>query len=95
MHQINPADAQRVDARSLYAPLRKPDEWPARRATFASCSGRCSQGRRLCITPEACRLADDDEDAGKHMPGAGALVVPIVVGVALVAVLLAAHFWPR
>ena len=84
---INDLDAaQRVDDRT---------EWPARRATFASCSGDCSQGRRPCITPEACRLVDDDEDAGKHMPGAGALVVPIVVGVALVAVLLAAHFWPR
>ena len=85
MHELNPADAQRVDIRTA---------WPARRATFASCSGDCKQGRRLCVTPEACRLADD-EDAGKSMPGAGALVVPFVVGVALVAVLLIVHFWPR
>lgn len=86
MHELNPADAQRVDIRT---------EWPARRATFASCSGDCSQGRRPCITPEACRLADDDEDAGKHMPGAGALVVPLAVAVAIGAAMLIVHLWPR
>ena len=33
MQQINPADAQRIDDRDVYAPLRKPEEWPARRVT--------------------------------------------------------------
>lgn len=77
MHQINPAAAQRIDDRT---------EWPARRATFAACSGDCHQGRRLCITPDACRLAEPDD----MNEGMGAVVVPAVVAATLAVAALVA-----
>jgi hypothetical protein len=77
MHQINPAEAQRIDDRT---------EWPARRATFAACSGDCHQGRRPCITPDACRLAEPDD----MTEGMGAVVVPAVVAATLAVAALVA-----
>jgi hypothetical protein len=32
------------------------NEWPARR-----CAGPCDQGRKLCVTPQACEVPSDDE----------------------------------
>lgn len=32
-------------------------EWPARR-----CAGPCDQGRKLCVTPEACEVPCDGDE---------------------------------
>ncbi len=71
------AAAQRIDDRT---------ESPARRATFAACSGDCHQGRRPCITPDACRLAEPDD----MTEGMGAVVVPAVVAATLAVAALVA-----
>jgi hypothetical protein len=63
------------ELRSSLEPPREPWQAP-------SCSGNCAQGRRLCVTPEACRLPDT-EDADK-LDGAGAIVIPIVVASAAI-----------
>ena len=72
-HINDMAAAQRIDDRALYATQRE------RRATFAACSGDCHQGRRPCITPDACRLAEPDD----MTEGMGAVVVPAVVAATL------------
>lgn len=33
--------------------------WAEPPRTWPSCSGACDQGRRLCVTPAACRIAED------------------------------------
>ena len=100
MQQINPADAQRIDDRDVYAPLRKPDEWPARRALAAGCD---QQGRYVTrrvdtagMGPAECctEMGSDDEDA--CMPeGAGPFVWPLVSTIAIFAALLALHLWSQ
>jgi hypothetical protein len=85
---------QRVDDRALYAPLREhrntetvwpllPGEKPY--ATFPACTSACNQGRRQCLTPDACRLPEVDEREGM-----GAIVVPVVIAGALAAAALIA-----
>ena len=82
------AAAQQTDDRALYAPLRdrRAADFPALR-TFAACSGDCHQGRRLCVTPEACRLAEHNDDM---TAGMGAVVVPAVVAFSLACAALVA-----
>jgi hypothetical protein len=82
-----------MDKRNLYAPLRRREDfdltWPLLpgeqpphlRNMPPACGGACEQGRKLCLTPEACRLADD-EDASMQ-EGMGAVVVPAVVAAVL------------
>ena len=86
--------------RNLYAPLRTDDDlqlhrpvWPLF-STLPACCGACDQGRKPCVTPEACRLTDTTP-ADPH-EGMGAIAVPFVIGVAalaLFAVLAVVHFW--
>ena len=87
-----------INDRALYAPLREhrnaeitwpllPGEEPATKwARLPACTGNCHQGRRLCVTPDACRLPEDDDMSD----GAGAVVVPAVVAFALACAALVA-----
>ena len=83
MHQINPAEGQRVDQRNLYAPLRRADEWPARRA----CNQNCNQGRACDCVPNV------DTDEATMGEGGGVFVWPAITALCLFAVLLAVHLW--
>jgi hypothetical protein len=86
--------------RDLYAPLRRPEDfqltWPLLpgeqpphlKNLPPACGGACEQGRQKCATPDACRLADD-EDAG-ITEGMGAVVVPAVVAAVLAVAALVA-----
>ena len=76
-------DAAQRDARPHYIGLDRPFALPA-------CSGNCDQGRKPCITPEACRLPDDEAKMGD---GAGVFVWPAVMALALFAVLAVVHLW--
>lgn len=87
--------------RDLYAPLRRPEDFqltwpllpgeepPSQRKTLPACSGACQQGRRLCLTPEACRLPDGHA----QMEGAGAVVIPAVVAAVLAVAALVTLVW--
>jgi hypothetical protein len=62
------------ELRSALDPSVEPWQTPA-------CSGNCAQGRRLCVTPAACRLPDneDGEPRKQRVPeGAGILLVGLV-----------------
>ena len=57
--------------------------------TLPACSGNCDQGRKLCVTPDACRLPEDCEPG----EGSGVFVWPAVMALALFAVLAVVHLW--
>lgn len=82
MHEINPADAQRIDDRPLYAPRR----------TYPACQGCCGQGHKLCPTPEACHLSEDE--AARMGEGSGVLIWPLLTVIGGFALLAAVYFWP-
>ena len=67
------------------------DEQVNRRAAFGgarsvwpSCSGPCSQGRKVCPTPAACRLGDDDFESADSevLLMLAAVAVAIIFGLA-------------
>lgn len=37
--------------------------WPPRRHVWPACCGNCGQGARICPTPEACQMADEDDNS--------------------------------
>lgn len=69
MHELNPADAQRVDdRRPLYVgllrdePMRAPpsdSEWPPAPRRTACTANRCNSGDRKCPCPTACELPEN------------------------------------
>lgn len=69
-------DAQHIDDRRKTVWPLLPGQTPRR--TFDACCGSCDQGRKPCVTPQACCMADDDMSAGM-----GAVVVPAVVAFSL------------
>lgn len=56
------------------------DDWPARR-----CAGPCDQGRKLCVTPQACEVESEDEAVSP--------LIGILVGSALGALMICAALW--
>ena len=80
MHEINPADAQRIDDRNLYAPLRhalNPEHEPWHLPHFH---------------PEAAHAASEIEDLEprrQRIPEGGGVVLAAVVVAALAALVLA------
>lgn len=54
-----------------------------------ACSGACDQGRRACITPDACRVSEDS-DAPVQAVASWLIGVGLVGAIVLV---LAAVFW--
>lgn len=58
MHQINPADAQRIDRRQddrgIYVGLLREGGKPLPACT----ANACSSGRKPCPCPDACRVAE-------------------------------------
>ena len=69
-------------SRPLYAPLR----------TFPACSGNCSQGRRPCVTPEACVLPETDATPDYSGERLGLLIM-LVSGIVSVAAMLHLAGW--
>lgn len=96
MQEITNLDAaQRIDDRGVYAPLRRDDEWPARRAEgyfvwplHRSCNGNCNQGRMCDCVPAVA----EDEPASMG-EGAGVFIWPLVTVAVMFAALLIVHFW--
>jgi len=56
------------------------NEWPARR-----CAGSCDQGRKLCVTPEACEVPCDAETVSP--------LIGILVGSVLGALMICGAVW--
>lgn len=56
-------------------------DWPARR-----CAGPCDQGRRLCVTPEACEVPSDSDESVSPLIG-------ILVGSTLGALMICGAVW--
>lgn len=70
------------------------EHWPQRRGgAWPSCSGPCDQGRKLCPSPDACRITPQRRktDPGYVRPGVGrGALLPAILLLAIV--LLAALF---
>ena len=54
-------------------------DWPARR-----CCGNCNQGRKLCVTPEACEVSADESVSP---------LIGILVGSVLGALMICGAVW--
>ena len=91
MHELNPTDAQRVDDRNLYAPLRTAAEaqqqtlhrgvWPL----HSACNRNCVQGR-MCDCVPAVEI-EDGAPRKQRVPEGGA--VALLLSAAIVAALAA------
>ena len=83
MHQINPADAQRIDDRQRIV--------------------RWNEGPNYPHPPEPAHAASEFDDEPGISPswepwtwlGLAKFTAPFWIGVAIVAAMLAVHFWPR
>lgn len=84
MHEINPADAQRIDDRGLFAPLRRADEWPARRGGV--CNQNCNQGRACDCVPAV--EIEDLEPRRQAIPEGGGIALAAAIAAALAALVL-------
>lgn len=62
--------------------------------TFPRCIGNCSQGRRLCATPDACRLAEAETPRARDSRHTWTLVAVLAAAALIVGALLAIG-WPR
>ena len=89
MQQITPESGQRIDDRPLYVGLHR-GTWPLYPGTPA-CSGNCAQGDKKCITPDACRLPDDEP--ASMGDGAGVFLWPLCMALVVFGVLAVVHLW--